>query len=107
MEVNRRCDSVNVYWISKFEDTERVAQELDKMKGRLHHHIMERNLMNSVPWLQFVLDTKESQSEEVNKILKKCDFGPDFEPSDPTIFETPYELIGKKEDKRKTKNSIS
>ena len=59
----------------------------------------ERNLMNSIPWLQFVLDVDENRSEEVDNILKKCDFGPDFKPSDVTLLETPYEKASRSDNK--------
>ncbi|CAG2100250.1 unnamed protein product [Medioppia subpectinata] len=105
VRVNKRCDSANVFWISKSDETERVAKMLDQMKGRLRHHVMDRHLMHSVPWIQFVLDVTENHSLEVDRVLKTCDFGPDFKPFDETMFETPYERVGRKDGKIITNQS--
>ena len=61
--------------------------------------------MHSVPWIQFVLDITENHCEEVERILQRCDFGADFEPSDSTLFKTPYETMSRSDEKPKTKTS--
>lgn len=73
------------------------------MIGRLHQHIIDRNFMHSVPWIHFVLDVQQNHCEEVERLLKKCDFGQDFEPFDNTLFETPYEVISRLDEKPNAK----
>ncbi len=103
VRVDNGCNNLNIYWVSKCEDTKRVAQMLDQMKGKLHQHLIDRNFMTSVPWIQFVLDIQENHTEEVERVLKKCDFGEDYKPFDNTLFETPYEKINRLDEKPNSK----
>lgn len=90
------CNHVNLYWITSESDVERISEMLNgPLKGNLHQNMLDRHIMNRIPLITFVYDTHENHLQEIERLLKIADYGEDFVPNDPTLFETPYETLSK------------
>jgi hypothetical protein len=53
----------------------------------LRHELSQLRLMGEVPRIHFVKDKVYSKAAEVDILLAKADYGEDFVPSDPTLFQ--------------------
>jgi hypothetical protein len=79
--------AVNVFWLANSDDKDIIVQEiLNSIAGPMRHELSQLRLMGEVPRIYFVRDNKYSKAIEIDSILKTCDFGEDFTPTDPTLF---------------------
>lgn len=54
---------------------------LCSVAGRLRHELSQLRLMGEVPRIQFVRDRELSSTAQIDELLARADFGPDFEPT--------------------------
>lgn len=79
--------AVNVYWLARSDENDTVVQSiLNSIAPPLRHELSQLRIMGEVPRIFFLRDRNFSKATEIDSILKSCDFGEDFKPTDPTLF---------------------
>lgn len=87
VKVSPDFKSVNVFWLGQSDENDIVIEKILKsIAGPLRHELSQLRLMGEVPRIYFVRDKFYSKAAEVDALLRKADFGDDFEPTDPTLF---------------------
>ncbi|CRK98209.1 CLUMA_CG011572, isoform A [Clunio marinus] len=80
-------NSLNVFWLAKGDQNDdKIADILKSIAGPLRHELSQLRLMGEVPRVYFVKDKYHSKLVEIDNLLQRADFGEDFVPSDPTLF---------------------
>lgn len=74
---------VNVYWYSSGSEVKEKFLEsaLKSIGFKLRHQLTQLRVIGIVPPIQFVKDDKYAKLMQVERLLEKADYGPDFVPT--------------------------
>ncbi|XP_039278562.1 uncharacterized protein LOC111063739 [Nilaparvata lugens] len=81
--ISPTLNQINVHWLAdgNEEADNETTKRLAEIAPELRHSLSQLSLMGSIPKIEFVKDCKYLKFIAVENLLKKADFGEDFEPT--------------------------
>jgi len=93
VQVASNFSVINIFWAPNGKTDDLIQAALPEAALTLRHELTQRRVIGMVPEVRFVKDSSIAHVQEVERLLKVCDFGDDFTPTPSSkLFNNPSNI---------------